>query len=540
MDTLDTLPAPTIPAVDLGVLLGRGQFGAVYRAHHRTLDVDVAVKIVSGEALALSLALDEARLIARLDHPNLVRIHDAGRVGPSIYLVLELMDGGSYAAAHGVPAPRLADIAAQLLAGVQALHDAHVIHRDIKPANCLVRTRDGRVKVADLGIARDRATASSDFAGTLAFMAPELFDDSPRFGERSDLYAVGMTLLSLALPGDPFPYGSTAELVEWARAGKRPRVGAARPDLPPGLAALIDGLLATDPEARPANAADGLASLLAVDRAPVTVAADAQRVGPWVVGELIYDATNWRASAATHASTGAAARFCQVRAAPVRGARDDPRGGRACVAARAPRVARRARLGRSAGWPVRGDGAARTRVARHRRDRRGRGARARGRRRRRARVPPRHVRARLPGRRAGDGVRAPHRARRAARLAGVLRPRGLAARDAIRHAAARVHPAVRAARGVRDRTIERPVDVYGLGEILYFLCAGASAYDAPTMQALVAAKARPPVPLRERAPAITQPTARIAADMMAPDPRARPTAAMARDELRRIAARLRG
>ena len=166
--------AAAIPNVVLGDRIGDGAFGHVYRGRHRTLDVDVAVKLVSVDVLPdIDGVLKEARLMARLDHPNLLRVFDAGRTNGNIYLVLELMDTtcGEF---RQVPPDRAVDLTLQLLAGLQALHDARVLHRDIKPANCLVRARDGRVKLADLGIASDESTRSShahDLAGTLPFMA---------------------------------------------------------------------------------------------------------------------------------------------------------------------------------------------------------------------------------------------------------------------------------------------------------------------------------------------------------------------------------
>src|SRR5262245_2958543 len=97
----------TVPGVDVGGSLGHGSFGRVYRVRHRSLDVDVAVKMVDdrpGEAPVFEKALREARYMARLDHPNLLRIYDAGRLGEKIYLVLEFMDGGSLAGFHRMPA----------------------------------------------------------------------------------------------------------------------------------------------------------------------------------------------------------------------------------------------------------------------------------------------------------------------------------------------------------------------------------------------------------------------------------------------------
>ncbi len=309
----------------LGELLGRGGFGAVYRSRHPALDVDVAVKLIDVHALATDPArvLAEARLMARLDHPNLLRVLDAGTSDAWVYLVLELMDGGSCKSLRAQSPAALLDAARQLLSGVQALHDARVLHRDIKPANLLRRAGDGRLKLADLGIAAEwRTAADYDRAGTLAYMAPELFDGKPRYSPATDLYAVGVTLAYMATKADSFPPAPQPE------AEKPVRTIDERPDLPPTLAALIDRLQAREPAARPASAAEALAVLAGTSApvaAPVPRGAEvetlvgaetpggARRIGAWMLGETVHDSANWHGCVAYHARTGRAARLMWLK-----------------------------------------------------------------------------------------------------------------------------------------------------------------------------------------------------------------------------------
>lgn len=337
-------PQP-IAGLELAEPLGRGAFGAVFRARHPALDIDVAVKLIDIHALAggdVGKVLREARLMARLDHPNLLRVLDAGQTDDAVYLVLELMDGGSCKGLRLLPPADALDVTRQLLSGLQALHDARVLHRDIKPANCLRRARDGRVKLADLGIAAEWVTtADYDCSGTLPFMAPELFEHPPRVGPAADLYALGMTLACVVLPDDPFPAGPFAVVREWVTSGTRPRVSDKRPDLPAALAALVDRMIAPDPRGRPASAAEALAALSGVaapapepNRSagasssseastaaheaastadPFKTVSRTERVCGWVVGEQHYESSNWAGHAAYHAQTGQAARIMMLQ-----------------------------------------------------------------------------------------------------------------------------------------------------------------------------------------------------------------------------------
>jgi len=311
-----------IPGVDVGEVLGAGTFGTVHRGRHRFLGIDVAVKFIDPSPLGAAgpgQLLQEAQLMARLDHPNLLRVFDAGVLERQLYLVCEFMDGGSCADLHGVTAEGATLLSWQLLSGLQALHAARILHRDIKPANCLKRT-DARIKLADLGLAMDVAAsgdAARETAGTIPFMAPELFDNPPRYTPASDLYALGMTLACFVLEEMPFPRGTLREVMPWIRNGPRPRIGDYRPDLPPPLTALVTRMIAPQADVRPQTATQALGELTAT--MPAAPPADRDReegepsIGPWIVGDSVYSSSNWDGRAVTHYRTGAPGRLMHLK-----------------------------------------------------------------------------------------------------------------------------------------------------------------------------------------------------------------------------------
>ena len=158
-----TLPA-SIGRYTITGELGRGAMGVVYRAMDPALERPIAIKVIaartnlvplSGEELEARF-LREARVAARINHPGVVTVHDAGREGNSLYLVMELVEGESLSerlARRRFPsAPEALEVVAQAADALGAAHALGVVHRDVKPGNIML-TRGGRVKVADFGVA---------------------------------------------------------------------------------------------------------------------------------------------------------------------------------------------------------------------------------------------------------------------------------------------------------------------------------------------------------------------------------------------------
>jgi hypothetical protein len=225
--------APHFPQFEILGLLGQGGMGAVYKARQIKLDRLVALKILPSEwgkdpAFAERFAR-EARALARLNHANIVSVHDFGEAGGFYYLVMEFVDGLNLRqilqAGRLAPAQALG-IVPQVCDALQYAHEEGIVHRDIKPENILVDRR-GRVKIADFGLAkllgRPRAeftlTGSHQVMGTLDYMAPEQRHSPLEIDHRADIYSLGVVFYEM-LTGE-LPLGHFAPPSERAAVDAR-------------------------------------------------------------------------------------------------------------------------------------------------------------------------------------------------------------------------------------------------------------------------------------------------------------------------------
>lgn len=212
---------------ELGETLGVGGAARVVQAWDRRLGVQRAVKLITGQATGpvreqLRARLErEARAMAQLDHPNVLRIYDVGHEDGQDFVVMDLAEGGSLAARLKERGPMPPDTAiayvVQVLSALAAAHATGIVHRDVKPQNILLDRR-GTALLADFGIAMleddQRTTKTGTAMGSLAYMAPEQRLDARRVGPAADLYAAGATLyhlLTRANPVDLFTAGRDSE-----------------------------------------------------------------------------------------------------------------------------------------------------------------------------------------------------------------------------------------------------------------------------------------------------------------------------------------
>lgn len=260
----DTLPpGARFGSLTIVDLLGRGAYGAVYRARDAQLDREVALKVLGHPTLTRAELLREGQLMARIDHPNVLKVYgaveDSGQVGFSC----ELMPGESmeeWLARQGtLGAHELIAVGTELCAALCALHRGNILHGDLKPSNVL-RHADGRWVVADFGSSQYAHDAYGT-SGTPLYMAPErLRQQAP--SAASDQYSLGVLLFRLATRRFPFEAETTAELENRHNANARLRLLDLRPDLPRALIAAIERALAVDATRRHASLGT-LASALA-------------------------------------------------------------------------------------------------------------------------------------------------------------------------------------------------------------------------------------------------------------------------------------
>lgn len=194
--------AEKFPQFEITECLGRGGMGSVYKARQKSLDRWVAIKILAPEREGRERFAErfarEAQTLARLSHPHIVTIHDFGQTDGLFYLVMEYVDGVNLREllrdGKIEPAQALA-IVPPICDALQYAHEKGIVHRDIKPENLLL-DRDGRVKIADFGIA-SLIGAENESAGTPAYMAPEQADAKREVDHRADIYALGVVLYEM-------------------------------------------------------------------------------------------------------------------------------------------------------------------------------------------------------------------------------------------------------------------------------------------------------------------------------------------------------
>ena len=244
--------------------LGTGAMGAVYRGWHERFSREVAVKVLLNTHAKGSVKerfLREGQAAAKVRHDNVVQVMDAGEHNGVAYLVMELVDGfslGRIVEEHGPLLPEMvARLGAQIALGLAAIHAKGIIHRDIKPDNILL-SADKQVKITDLGLAKqtddpdlNRLTATGMVVGTPLYVSPESIQDPRTATASADIYSLGATLYHLLTGKPPFHSPSPFEVMRAHIELPVPPIHGLRPEVPAGLAQLVERCLAKSPAQRP-------------------------------------------------------------------------------------------------------------------------------------------------------------------------------------------------------------------------------------------------------------------------------------------------
>ncbi len=242
--------------------IGRGGMGVVYRGLDTLLERPVAVKVMSAAALdteGRARLLHEAQAAAKLNHPNIVSVHDAGEAEGVPFIVMELVEGESLHERRPQDLDEIISIARQVCAALEHAHAHGIIHRDLKPENVQI-TPDGPAKLMDFGLARSvasRLTSEGTIIGTVFYLAPELALGQ-EFDGRADLYALGVMLYELTTGRLPFTADDPVAVISQHLHAPVVPPRAKNDQIPLALDSLIVRLLSKVPADRPASATDVL------------------------------------------------------------------------------------------------------------------------------------------------------------------------------------------------------------------------------------------------------------------------------------------
>jgi serine/threonine protein kinase len=291
----DELIGSSLNEYEIVDLLGRGGMGTVYRAIHKRLKREVALKVLPKQfqqSEAVARFEREMLALGRLSHPNIVRASDAGEQNGLHYLVMELVDGKDLSQiVKETGQLRIADavlLTMQAAKGLEYAHQKGVIHRDIKPSNLMLSAGTDRerpqIKILDLGLAKALDAAadqhvsitelsiSGQIMGTADYMAPEQINETSCVDHRTDIYALGATLFKLLTGKTPFAAQAnlpTINRLAFIANNEPPPIREIRPEIPKELAKTVHRMIARLPEDRFATVHDVIAALQ-----PFSVGAD--------------------------------------------------------------------------------------------------------------------------------------------------------------------------------------------------------------------------------------------------------------------------
>ena len=269
-------PGAIIDKYRIDALIGRGGFAVVYRATHRILQTQVALKIIKPKLSRqhpqlIHSVCEEARFAAQINHPNIVKIIDVTGNRKLSYIVMEYIDGNSVRSEieeHGaLPLQSACSIIQQVCRGLQAALDKGLVHRDIKPANIILPKDGGDVRIVDLGLASQVGLNNDDndpsvdlkqrrILGTPAYMPPEQAMDPNSCDHRSDIYSLGISFFSMLCGKLPYRATKTQDYIKQHIEAPIPLAHQLNNEIPSQISLLISSMMAKRPQDRPQSYTD--------------------------------------------------------------------------------------------------------------------------------------------------------------------------------------------------------------------------------------------------------------------------------------------
>ncbi len=257
-------------------LLGRGAIGVVYRAEHIHLGRPAALKLfapVFDQEEFRDRFLRESKLVASLDHPNIVPVYDAGEEDGQLYLAMACIEGDDLKALLAresrLSLRRSLSILAQIASALDSAHERGLIHRDVKPANILV-SEDGRAYLSDFGVAKELSSAGStrtgSFIGTIEYCSPEQIEGK-QVDARTDVYALACVFFECLTGASPFHHSSDVAVLNAHLHAPPPKLTRAVPELPVTLEQVVSKALSKSPLDRYSSCGEFLSAVHAAIKA---------------------------------------------------------------------------------------------------------------------------------------------------------------------------------------------------------------------------------------------------------------------------------
>ena len=237
-------------------IIGRGGYSIVYKGVHSGLNMPVAIKMMRH-----NLAMDpkflnkfqrEAKIIANLNHENIIKVYDIENLFRTVFIIMELGEGETIKELiqreKQISYPRIVNVLIQSCRALTYAHQQGIVHRDVKPANMFIKSGD-RVKLLDFGLSCTAGSENPEFSGTVAFMSPEEIEGEI-VDHRSDIYALGITTYEMLTGQRPFPEDDLLSLIEMHLEQNIPDPAAVRSDIPEALRQFVLKACARKPDDR--------------------------------------------------------------------------------------------------------------------------------------------------------------------------------------------------------------------------------------------------------------------------------------------------